>query len=87
MAYSGELFDPEIVQIFARQVPLYPTGITVQLNTGELGIVANSNLGHIGRPVVRICFSDTGRALREPYDLNLTEQEHQGRLITQVIDY
>ena len=26
MAYSGELFDPELVDIFAKSVPLYPIG-------------------------------------------------------------
>ena len=30
MAYSGELFDPSLVRSFARQVPLYPTGVAVK---------------------------------------------------------
>ena len=87
MAYSGELFDPKLVEIFARQVPLYPTGVTVKLNTGEIGIVSDSNLGFIGRPTVRICFDEEGRALREPYDANLAYPENQGRLVVQVMEY
>lgn len=87
MAYSGELFDPEIVGIFSRQVPLFPTGVTVRLNTGEMGIISNSNLGHIGRPTVRICVDEENHQLKEPFDLDLAMPENQGRLIVQVVDY
>ncbi len=84
LAYSGELFDPELVQMFARVVPLYPTGTTVELSTGELGIISNANLGHIGRPVVRICFDAKSRIVRRPYDINLAEAQYQRRLIIAV---
>ena len=87
MAFSGELFDPELVAIFSRQVPLFPTGVTVKLNTGEMGIISNSNLGHIGRPTVRICYDDQNRQINVPFDLNLAMPENQGRLIVQVMDY
>ncbi|MBF8267304.1 MAG: putative metal-dependent phosphohydrolase, hd subdomain [Dehalococcoidia bacterium] len=87
MAYSGELFDPQLVQLFARQVPLYPTGITVRLSTGEVGIVSDANLGHIGRPVVRILFDASLRPLQHPQDVDLAEKGQQGRLIVQVVDY
>ena len=87
MAYSGEMFDPALVKIFARQIPLYPTGVTVKLNTGEVGIVSDSNLGLIGRPIVRICFDEEGRPVRAPYDTNLADLENQGRLVVQVMEY
>jgi HD-GYP domain-containing protein (c-di-GMP phosphodiesterase class II) len=84
LAYSGELFDPELVQMFARVVPLYPTGSTVELSTGELGIISDANSGHIGRPVVRICFDASARAVNRPYDIDLAEAQYQRRLITTV---
>jgi HD-GYP domain-containing protein (c-di-GMP phosphodiesterase class II) len=87
MAYSGDLFDTELVQLFARQVPLYPTGITVKLNTGEMGIIINANIGHIGRPFVRICYDKNGRELSEPNDMDLSGAKHQNILIVQVLDY
>ena len=86
MAYSGELFDPKMVELFVRQVPLYPTGVTVKLNSGEVGIVSDSNLGYVGRPTVRICYDEGGRPLREPYDLSLAQQGNQGRMVVQVVD-
>ena len=87
MAYSGDLFDPEMVQLFSRHVPLYPTGVTVKLNTGELCIVSDSKTGHIGRPVVRICYDSSLRPLERPYDIDLSEARYQNRLIVQVLDY
>lgn len=86
MAYSGEMFDPQQIQVFARNVPLYPTGITVRLNTGEVAIVSNSNVGQIGRPMVRICYDQRHRAVQEPYDIDLSTPEYQDRLVVQILD-
>ena len=87
MAYSAELFDPELVLIFSRHVPLYPSGVSVKLNTGEVAIVAKPNIGQIGRPVLRMCSDEEGRSLREPFDLDLSDFENMGLIVTQVMDY
>lgn len=86
MAYSGELFDPDLVQLFARQVPLYPTGVAVQLNTGEVGVVSDCSQGHIARPMVRILYDKALQELDTPYDLDLTTQEYQNRIIVRTLD-
>lgn len=87
MAYAGELFDPELVRLFTKLIPLYPTGIMVNLNTGERGIISNAMLGAIGRPVVRICYDKELRELKKPFDMDLTESQHQHRLIIGVMEY
>ncbi len=87
MAYSAELFDPDLVAIVARDVPLYPSGVSVKLNTGEVGIVAKPNIGQIGRPVLRMCSDEDGRSIREPYDLDLSDLENMGLVVSQVMDY
>lgn len=84
VAYSGDLFSPELAQIFARRVPQYPAGLGVKLNTGEVAIVSDPNLGHIARPVVRICSKD-GQALKKPFDLDLSLAEHMHILIVEVL--
>ncbi len=84
VAYSGELFDPELVQVFARQIPQYPAGLAVKLSSGEVGIVSNPNIGHIARPIVRIC-AENGENLKEPYDLDLSRPERMTKLITEVL--
>jgi HD-GYP domain-containing protein (c-di-GMP phosphodiesterase class II) len=83
IAYSGELFDPELVKIFARQIPQYPAGITVILSSGEGGVVSASNPGHVARPVVRV-LTVNGVPVREPFDLDLSDPEFQRKVIVEV---
>ena len=83
IAFSGQLFDPELAKIFARQIPQYPAGITVVLSTGEGGIVSAPNSGHVARPVVRV-LTVNGVPVREPYDLDLSSKEHQRKIIAEV---
>jgi hypothetical protein len=87
MAYSGELFDPALVQVFMHEVPLSPNGVTVRLSTGEVGIIADVNVGYVGRPIVRVVSDDRGRNISRPYNMDLADPENQGRLIVQVMDY
>ncbi len=86
-ACSGKLFDPVLVTLFATQVTFYPTGLTVQLNTGELGIVSGGSPECKGRPVVRICFDRRHEAVENPYDIDLAEAEHVGQSIARVLYY
>jgi HD-GYP domain-containing protein (c-di-GMP phosphodiesterase class II) len=86
-AYSGEYFDPELVQIFLRSVPFYPKGVMARLSTGETGVVTNTNVGYIGRPVVRICCDRNGVDVAKPYDTDLTQPEQQDKVIVEVLDY
>jgi hypothetical protein len=85
MAASGDLFDPEVVDEFIHLVPLYPTGITVGLNSGEVGIVSDGNLGFVGRPIVRVILDERGKVV--PYDLDLAALDNLGKLVTQVMDF
>ena len=84
VAYSGESFDPELAQIFARRTPQYPAGLGVKLSTGEVGIISNPNAGHIARPVVRVCF-ENGSPVEPPYDLDLSERTCMNKIIVEVL--
>jgi HD-GYP domain-containing protein (c-di-GMP phosphodiesterase class II) len=83
IAYSGEMFDPELVKIFARQIPQYPAGVTVILSSGEGGVVAAGNAGHVARPVVRV-LTVHGVPVKEPYDLDLSHPDFQRKIIVEV---
>ena len=85
-AYSGELFDTDLVQTFIRSVPFYPKGVSVKLNTGEIGIVTDSNIGYIGRTKLRICYGRNGVEVK-PYDKDLNIPENQNVTIAQILDY
>ena len=77
----------DLVKIFTKQLPTYPSGIMVKLNTGEVGIVSNANCGYFSRPRVRICYDSQLRDIDKPVDINLADAEHQRKLITQVMEY
>jgi HD-GYP domain-containing protein (c-di-GMP phosphodiesterase class II) len=87
MAFGGDQFDPEIVELFVRQVPSYPTGLSVQMNTGDTGIVCNAKLGFIARPIVRICFRPAKGLLSQPIDIDLSRSAYQRLLVTKVLEY
>jgi HD-GYP domain-containing protein (c-di-GMP phosphodiesterase class II) len=86
-AYSGEYFDPDIVQIFMRNVPFYPKGVTVRLNNGEIGVVTDSNLGYIGRTAVRIFYSRDMLEVPKPYNVDLSKPENQHLTIAEILGY
>ena len=87
MAYSGEDFSPKLVEFVVRHVPSYPNGLMVQLNSGEIAIVSNPNLGFIARPMVRVCWDPEKGRLTRPYDLDLKQSELQRKLIVKVMEY
>ncbi|MCX7570181.1 HD-GYP domain-containing protein [Tumebacillus sp. DT12] len=74
MATGGTLFDHNLVTLFAKNVAIYPIGMTVRLNTNETAVVVSLNPEYPQRPVVRLLTDDSGRQLDMPYDIDLTKQ-------------
>ncbi|OGO07077.1 MAG: hypothetical protein A2Y61_02365 [Chloroflexi bacterium RBG_13_60_13] len=87
VACSGGLFDPDLVQIFMEQIPLFPAGVMVGLNTGEMGIVVDANVGLVGRPVVRVCCWSDSSEVETPFDLDLSDDEYENVLVTRAFEY
>jgi len=65
-------FDPLLTQVFFSVTGLYPIGTTVQLNTGEVGIVHGSNESAPLRPVVRLVRDASGAQI-PPQLVNLLQ--------------
>ena len=70
----------EHLQRLARLEPLL-------VHLVKMGIVANSNLDFVGRPVIRICYNTQVGPVRKPYNINLAESKHQQKVILKVLDY
>lgn len=87
VAYSGEYFDPEMVQVFVKNAPLYPKGVMVKLNSGESGIVVETNVGYIGRPKIRMCLDRNNKKFEQPYDIDLTQPDFLNQTITEILYY
>lgn len=54
MGLAGTLYPLEMIRQFLRNIAAYPTGVTVRLNTGEIGVVVDQNLSMPARPIVRV---------------------------------
>lgn len=54
MAYSGTIFDYEIVKIFFKKIIPYPIGTLVRLSDGKVGVVERIPDGFLFRPVIKI---------------------------------
>ncbi|MBO8163353.1 MAG: HD-GYP domain-containing protein [Brevibacillus sp.] len=80
MSGAGKLFHEEFVCAFRDTIALYPIGLTVQLSTGEEGVVVDYNRGAPSRPVVRVLKDPSGRAVAVPYEIDLSK--HLNVMIT-----
>lgn len=73
-AGTGTQYEQSMVQLFRDKVAIYPVGMTVRLQTGEVGVVVDvrSNCPH--RPVIRVLQDDEGVRLRAPYEIDMSLQ-------------
>jgi HD-GYP domain-containing protein (c-di-GMP phosphodiesterase class II) len=64
--YSGSHFDPELSQVFLRNVTPFLIGSNVLLNTGEKAKVIKLNKDLLARPVIRVMMDKDGMKLSKP---------------------
>lgn len=73
-AGAGTLYDLDKVELFRKKLAIFPVGLPVLLSTGEQGIVARINRDFIQRPVVRVLKDPNGVAIRQPYEIDLSQK-------------
>lgn len=54
MGLVGKYFDHDIVIRFLRSIALYPTGTSVKLSNGHIGVVVGQHKGLPSRPIIRV---------------------------------
>ncbi|WP_407308637.1 HD-GYP domain-containing protein [Desulfosporosinus sp. SB140] len=70
MGLAGSLYPLEMVRLFLKNIAAYPTGVTVRLNTDEIGVVVDQNLSMPARPIVRVFDeSEFGSNAAKEYDM------------------
>ncbi|MBJ6362159.1 HD-GYP domain-containing protein [Paenibacillus sp. GCM10012307] len=79
---TGTLYEQSMVQLFRDKVVIYPVGLTVQLNTGESGVVVDTNSTFPHRPIIRVLYNEAGEILAAPYEIDLSK--HLSTMIIQV---
>jgi len=83
MGSTTILFDPAIVEIFARKVAVYPIGTSVKLSNGLIGIVINNYENLCMRPTIRILKDNHSEV--ESYELKLADRKNLNVTIVQVL--
>jgi HD-GYP domain-containing protein (c-di-GMP phosphodiesterase class II) len=66
---AGRAFDPGVVDVFRRVVTPYPPGIEVELGDGRRAVVVSVPQDDLTRPIVRVGWDPTGRAVSH-YELD-----------------
>ena len=75
IGYSGIFFDPNIVKIFINNISIYPEGMIVLLNTGEIAKIVKSSTNFSIRPKVKVITRKEGPPVIEPYEIDLMENK------------
>lgn len=74
---SGPHLNTEIVNLFLRNVPLYPVGLWVNILSGAYkghrGVVCALNSKELHRPVVRLLLDRSGETLALPVEIDLSK--------------
>lgn len=70
MGLAEKHFDLDIVVKFLRSIALYPSGTSVKLSTGHIGVVVGQHKGLPARPIVRMI-----KKLNRENDFNDNETE------------
>jgi len=70
---SGTQFEQSVVECFRNTVILYPIGLTVELSTGETGVVVDYNQNLPSRPIVRIIYNQAKEEI-QPYEIDLSKR-------------
>ncbi|MFC5448886.1 HD-GYP domain-containing protein [Paenibacillus aestuarii] len=72
MGNGGRHFNYDLVKLFCKHMSPYPIGATVQLSSGERGVVSQVNPTNPLRPLLRIIENAGQETLASPYELDLS---------------
>lgn len=74
MGSAEKFFPKDLIITFLRHIAAYPTGSTVKLNSGEIGIVVDQNKSLPMRPIVRVLLADKQLSDVRAREYNLVEE-------------
>jgi len=80
-ANANRHFDMKIMKVFLNKIAAYPVGVTVELNNGLKGVVAETFEEFTTRPKIKI-IQDTYK--KEPYYIDLRKPDYTNIVISKV---
>ncbi|MDR3602128.1 MAG: HD-GYP domain-containing protein [Desulfosporosinus sp.] len=72
VSQGNKHFDPKILEVFKKNIAVYPSGSGILLSNGQRGNVIKQNPAFPNRPFVRV-FYENDETLTAPIDYNLAE--------------
>lgn len=73
LSHIGTWFAKDVVLALSRKIALYPEGIAIQLNSGEVGVVAGTLPKAPMRPTVLLSMDHRGNPLKDPLIVDLSQ--------------
>ncbi len=83
LAYNK--IDRDVLLHFLKCVSVYPTGVSVKLSSGEIGIVVGQHRGLPGRPIIRVVESEEQPYTLEVKQIDLADSANATKFITKVL--
>ena len=84
-ALSGKKFHPDLLNNFFVALGVFPPGTLVELDSGEIGIVIQSNIEDIRRPRLEVLYDTEGQKYEYPVIINLTERNKNGKFNKSIV--
>lgn len=75
--WRNELFDGELVEQFIQSLGIYPIGSTVQLNSGEIGIVITASSERRLSPTLMLVLDQNENPYQHPLIINLSQYQDE----------
>ncbi|WP_270165184.1 HD-GYP domain-containing protein [Paenibacillus sp. SYP-B4298] len=75
-AAGNSYFDVNLIRLFCKHISIYPIATTIQLNSGQIGVVSANDSLAVHRPTVRIIQEADGTKVKEPYEIDLKDSLH-----------
>ncbi|MGZ9583257.1 HD-GYP domain-containing protein [Paenibacillus marinisediminis] len=69
---SNTLYEQHMLQLFRDRIAVYPLGMTVELSTGEIGVVSQINPQYPQRPIIRLLLDPYGQPYQDLRDIDLS---------------
>ncbi len=82
---KARLFDPYLLELFYKNLGVWPVGTLVRLDTQEVGLVRESNPQDIFRPKVEIFYSPEGEKLKESIIVDLLQRDGEGNFKRRIL--
>jgi putative nucleotidyltransferase with HDIG domain len=67
-------YSRKIVELFTKNLGIYPVGSFVRLTTGEMGVVVRVDKGNLLTPDVLLLFGMDKKRVKDPYECRLSEK-------------